>query len=77
MMVRWPQKIEPNTTSSHVSAFWNVLPTISEIENIDKPKDIDGISFLSSLVNEPQPEHDYLYWEFHELGGKQAVRMGK
>ena len=24
-----------------------------------------------------QKEHDYLYWEFHERGGKQAVRKGK
>ena len=23
-----------------------------------------------------QKEHKYLYWEFHELGGRQAVRMG-
>ena len=24
-----------------------------------------------------QKRHDYLYWEFHEHGGKQAVRKGK
>ena len=23
-----------------------------------------------------QEQHQYLYWEFHELGGRQAVRMG-
>jgi hypothetical protein len=23
------------------------------------------------------PQHDFLYWEFHEQGGKQAVRQGK
>jgi arylsulfatase A len=23
-----------------------------------------------------QKKHDYLYWEFHEQGGKQAVRQG-
>ena len=23
-----------------------------------------------------QPQHEYLYWEFHEKGSKQAVRMG-
>ena len=23
-----------------------------------------------------QPQHDYLYWEFHEEGGRQAVRKG-
>ena len=24
-----------------------------------------------------QREHEYLYWEFHERGGRMAVRMGK
>lgn len=30
-------------------------------------------------MNQPvrQAEHDYLYWEFYEQGGKQAVRFGK
>ena len=23
-----------------------------------------------------QQKHDYLYWEFHEEGGKQAIRQG-
>src|SRR5690606_19704863 len=44
---------------------------------IDKEK-IDGISFLTSLLqNNNQKEHEYLYWEFHESGGKQAVLQGK
>ena len=39
---------------------------------------MDGISFLPTLLNEgEQKEHDYLYWEFVEQGGKQAVRKGK
>ena len=29
---------------------------------------------LPTLLNKPQPKHNYLYWEFHESGGKQAVR---
>ena len=44
-----------------------------------KPSEkIDGISYLPTLLDKPeeQREHDYLYWEFHEQGGKQAVRLG-
>jgi arylsulfatase A-like enzyme len=38
---------------------------------------IDGISFLPELIGQgEQQEHEYLYWEFHELGGRQAVRCG-
>ena len=42
------------------------------------PPKIDGISYFATLSGESkQPEHDYLYWEFYERGGKQAVRWGK
>ena len=36
---------------------------------------IDGISFLAELMGKEQQKHDYLYWEFSEKGGRQAVRM--
>ena len=76
MIVTWLNKIQPNSTSDHVSAFWDFLPTICDIVNIEPSKNIDGISFLPELLGEEQEKHDYLYWEFHAQGGKQAVRMG-
>ncbi len=78
MIVKWPGKVAANTTSDHVSAFWDVLPTFSEIIGVDTPENIDGISFLPTLngMKQGQKEHEYLYWEFHELGGRQAVRKG-
>ena len=30
-----------------------------------------------ALRGEQQPAHDFLYWEFHERGFQQAVRMGR
>jgi len=76
MIVKWPGMVEEGSVSNHVSAFWDLLPTCCEIAGVRPPDDIDGISFLPSLTGERQTEHDYLYWEFHEQGGKQAVRMG-
>ncbi|MEG1905618.1 MAG: DUF4976 domain-containing protein, partial [Bacteroidales bacterium] len=33
--------------------------------------------FLPALLSkEGQKEHDYLYWEFHEMNGRQAIRKG-
>lgn len=72
----WPGKIKPNTTSDHISAFWDFLPTACEIAQIETPENIDGISFLPELLNKRQQKHEHLYWEFHEQGGKQAVRIG-
>lgn len=72
-----PRVIPAGTTSDHVSAFWDMLPTFSDIAGVDMSVKCDGISFWMDLQGRRnQKEHDYLYWEFHEAGGKQAVRMG-
>ena len=76
MIAYWPTKIKPNTTSAHVSAFWDFLPTACDIAQVELPKNIDGISFLPELMGEKQELHDHLYWEFYERGGRQAVRLG-
>lgn len=76
MIAYWPGKIKPNSTSNHISAFWDFLPTVCEIAQIKTPQNIDGISLLPELLGEKQKSHDYLYWEFMEQGGKQALRLG-
>jgi arylsulfatase A-like enzyme len=77
MIAWWPGKIEAGSTSDHISAFWDVMPTVAELAGIEKPQNIDGISFLPALLGkEGQKEHNYLYWEFHEKGGRKALRKG-
>lgn len=77
MIASWPGKIEPGTTTNHVSAFWDVMPTVADIAGISVPENLDGISFLPSLTGQgKQMQHETLYWEFHELKGRQALRMG-
>ncbi|BAX78829.1 arylsulfatase [Labilibaculum antarcticum] len=79
MMVRWPGKIQAGSKTDLISAFWDVFPTFSEIAGVNVPDNLDGISFLPTLLNksEEQKQHEYLYWEFHENGGRQAIRKGK
>lgn len=76
MLAKWPSKIQAGSISEHVSAFWDVLPTLGEVAGIAVPEDIHGISFLPALMGQKQQEHKHLYWEFHEQQGKQAVRKG-
>ncbi|MEZ5106907.1 MAG: arylsulfatase [Draconibacterium sp.] len=77
MIVWWPGKVEAGSKTDHVSAFWDVMPTVADIAGIEVPKNIDGISFLPTLLNQnKQVEHDYMYWEFHEQGGRKALRKG-
>jgi len=77
MIAHWPGRIAPGE-SDHICAFQDVLPTLTELAGAETPDGLDGISMLPTLLsnNDAQTEHDYLYWEFSEQGGKQAVRQG-
>ena len=81
MAMAWKGKIAPGGKSQVPLAFWDFLPTFAElIGQGAKAKGSDGKSFLSilkgatpskSLASRP------LYWEFHEDGGKMALRKGE
>ena len=76
LLIKWPGKIKEGSVSDHVSAFWDFMPTFAEIAGAILPENIDGISFLPVLLGKKnQKEHEYLYWEFHEQGGKMGLRM--
>ena len=77
MIVRWPGMIKPGQVSDQVLAFWDVLPTLAELVRAKTPQNLDGISMLPAILGKPQTnQHAFLYWEFHERGSQQAVRMG-
>jgi arylsulfatase A-like enzyme len=81
MIVRWPGKVAPGTVNDQVWAFWDVLPTLAELTGEKAPEGIDGLSMVPTLLGSKRAgrarrDHDFLYWEFHEKGAKQAVRMG-
>ena len=78
-IMAWPGHIEEGTVTDHISAFWDFMPTLADIIGATTPEDYatDGISYLPAATGEgTQPEHDYLYWEFHEDGGRRAILKG-
>jgi arylsulfatase A-like enzyme len=77
MIVKWPAKVKAGSKTGHVSAFWDVMPTIADIAQVKSPIESDGISFLPTLIGKKQKQHDFLYWEFHEKNSSQAVRFGQ
>lgn len=80
LIARWPGRIPKGVVSDHVCAFWDYLPTFAELLGVALPVDVDGISFLPTLLGDPsrQRQHAFLYWEFHERPATvQAIRMGK
>ncbi|NOG55568.1 MAG: arylsulfatase [Planctomycetes bacterium] len=80
MIVRWPGHVEAGAKNGFIGGFWDVMPTILDLAELDKDAimpddDIDGISFASTLTGmNPirQADHDYLYWEY---GGTRAIRL--
>lgn len=76
MIASWPGHISPDSESDHLSAFWDLLPTLCEAAGATVPEDLDGISYLPELLGaDEQEKHPHLYWEFPASGGQQAVRM--
>ena len=77
-IARWPGQIQAGSTTDHVSAFWDLMPTLADLTGATAPDDIDGLSYLPTLLGTgTQAKHDYLYWEFHERGGRIALRQGR
>ncbi|MDF7824019.1 arylsulfatase [Pontiellaceae bacterium B12227] len=78
MIAHWPGRVEAGSVSDHLSAFWDVMPTLCELTGATAPEGIDGISFLPTLFKEgEQQQHDYLYWEFSSKGGRRAALTHK
>lgn len=70
----WKGEIKPGITDQP-AAFWDMYPTFQQIAGLPVNKNIDGISILPTLLkNGAQKQHEYLYWEFHENKGRQALR---
>jgi len=75
LIARWPGRIRPGSESDLPSAFWDYLPTLSELAGTTPTTGVDGLSFVPTLLGRDaeQRRHDYLYWEY---SGWQVVRLG-
>lgn len=70
----WPGKIRGGTTAE-TGVLWDMFPTFLELAGIENKNNIDGLSLVPTLLQKgKQKQHEYLYWEFHENNGRQAVR---
>jgi arylsulfatase A-like enzyme len=77
MIASWPGTIPRGKVSAHPWAHWDLFPTLVEIAGAKAPGGLDGLSMARALRGQSQPTHEFFYWEFHERGFQQAVRMGQ
>ncbi|RKY12167.1 MAG: sulfatase [Planctomycetota bacterium] len=77
MIVRCPNHVPAATVSETVWYFADIMPTFAAIARTKAPKNIDGVNILPTLKGKKQDlSKRYLYWEFYEKDGWQAVRFG-
>ena len=77
LIVSWPNNINPGTSSDHLSAFYDIMPTLCDIAGVTTPRMSDGISFKPTLSGKDQETHQYLYWEFPSYKGSASSQVGK
>jgi arylsulfatase A-like enzyme len=71
----WPSRIPPGTESDHAAYFGDWFATAAELAGAELPSGLDSTSFVPTLLGqtEQQPKHEFVYWEFHEGGFRQAA----
>lgn len=77
LIAAWPGRIEAGSRTDFPCAFWDLPFTFAEAAGAPAAPG-DGLSILPTLEGRDgeQTPHDYLYFEFMELDGRQAVRRG-
>ncbi|HSW02167.1 MAG TPA: sulfatase-like hydrolase/transferase [Sedimentisphaerales bacterium] len=72
----WPGRIEPGSRSDRVAMTMDIFPTVCEAASVLIDHEIDGISFLPTLLGKSQPANDerFLFWVRREGGPKYGGR---
>ncbi len=70
----WPGTIAAGGVSDHVGYFGDVLATAAELAGCPAPSQTDSLSLVPIFRGQPEraQQHEFLYWEFHEGGFRQA-----
>lgn len=74
--IAWqPGRVVAGSESDHVGYFGDWMATAAELAGASVPPGCDSLSFAPTLSGQPgeQKQHEFLYWEFHEGGFKQAA----
>jgi arylsulfatase A-like enzyme len=77
--IAWgPGTVPAGTESDHVGYFGDLMAFATDVAGVETPEGLDSLSFLPVTTGnaEEQEEHEFVYFEFYEMGGIQAVRFG-
>ena len=78
MIAYWPGTIEPGRVTDHLSAFWDISPTVRELTGAEVQADTDGISMVPTLLEKVCKRSTRIFiGNFMSKGGKRAIRPGQ
>lgn len=76
MIASWSGKIKPGSVHTGAAAFWDWHKTFASL--LGQQSDTDGIDLMPALTRGSKlPSKRSLFWEFHEEGGRMAIRKGQ
>lgn len=60
-IIRWPNKIKAGSISNAMIEYVDVIPTLTDLVSNTVPKNLDGKSFKSVLIDQKPQHKDYVY----------------
>lgn len=80
---RWPGRIEPASRTDRIALTMDIFPTVLEAAGVAVRHEIDGVSFLPTLLGQKQPQLERDLFFGRREGGRQfrgktveAIRRG-
>nr|WP_146534422.1 arylsulfatase [Rubripirellula reticaptiva] len=76
LIARWPGKISPGAETNLLAAHYDFLATLAELVGRQAPAGKDGISYLPTLLGQPQnQQHDYVIVNNHfaQMGSRALI----
>ena len=61
LVIRWPEGIKAGSTSSAMVQYVDILPTLLDLCGINKPKDLDGNSFVEVVQGKTDDHNQYVF----------------
>jgi len=55
-IARWPSRVKAGSNTDHIALSMDIFATSCEAAGVKPPADIDGVSFLPTLLGQPQAE---------------------
>ncbi len=76
LIVWWPGNVKSGNLVETPCAMWDLLPTIAHLTGSKLPESVDGRSLVPALKGEAMEPAASFYWELHNDGFAQAMRLG-